>query len=227
MRSRLVLLLVALLPLFSGCNKQDLNYFTGFEAGVIDAGRFTSDNGISMKIEQNQERFDIQTPRRVLLSYETTSFEEHAGISVAPLDILDAVVTPPVPETDIPEAAEDTPTTISNAWFSGGYMNILASVEASDAALHTFSLAFAVNANETVLRLRHDSSNDSSTAKKARNVFLSFPMNDVVQAFDLFRISLGMEILSPVPVLFQWTGYEQKDGPAVLIQKEGSFTPNP
>lgn len=227
MRSRLVLLLVALLPLLSGCNKQDLNYFTGFEAGVIDAGRFTSDNGISMKIERNQERFDIQTPRRVLLSYETTSFEEHAGITVAPLDILDAVVTPPVPEADIPEDAEDTPTTIANAWFSGGYINILASVDASDAALHTFTLAFTVNANETVLRLRHDSTDDTTTAKKARNVFLSFPMNDVVQAFDLFRISLGMEILSPVPVLFQWTGYEQKGGPAVLIQKEGSFTPNP
>lgn len=223
MRKPLIILMAVLSALFAGCNKQDSTTFGGTETGFLSAGRFTSDNGVTMKVDGNEGNFDILSSRRVMLSYETHPVVSPYDVTIDLRGLWDAVIVEPVPFDDIPEDAADAPVQVTDAWFSGGYLNILAGVPYTDPALHTFSLAYAVNANNAILRLRHGSTEESTTGWQ--EVFISIPMADIVLAFDQFGASLGLKPATQIPVLFQWTWYEKIDGPAVLLEKEGSFTP--
>ena len=223
MRKPMIILMAFLAAVFAGCNKQDSTYFSGIETGYLSAGRFTTDNGATMKIDGNEGNFDILSPRRVMLSYETHPVVSPYDVTIDLRGLWDALIIEPVPASDIPEDAADAPVQVSDAWFSGGYLNILAGFAGTDPALHTFSIALTVNANDAILRLRHDGGEETST--EWQDVFLSIPMADVVQAFDQLGASLGLKPATQVPVLLQWTWYEHEGGPAVLLEKEGSFTP--
>ena len=219
------LLLLAVLALLSGCNKADTVSYAGVEAGLLGSGQFTSDNGVTMTVDGNEGAFDILTTRRVLLSYQTHPVESAARITIDLRALWEAEIVQPAAIPAMPEEVDDTPLGVTGAWFSGGYMNLLTEFKAVDPARCTFSIDFTVNANGPVLRLRLDGSEDAEGTPEKQASFVCVPMGVIVQAFDQYCLSLGRAVVSPVPVRLQWTGYASEGGTAVLLEKEGSYTP--
>ena len=102
--------LLAALVLFAGCHKQDSYTYSGIEAGSIESGVFTSDNGTKMTIAGNEGEYDVHTARRVLVSYETEPVTDPAHIRINLRGLLDAGILQPLlhidnqPGVDIPGA---------------------------------------------------------------------------------------------------------------------------
>ena len=217
---KLLPLLVAVLLLPWACRKQDSPVFTGAESGQMKGGVFTNDTGVSMTIDGNEEGYDIRTPRRVLATYRMHPLRNPGGV------VID-VVFEPDPAGALPEEAAGRPVLVTDAWFSGGYLNILAGAADGE---HGFSAAYSVEARGIILRLLDEGSPRQTDRETALGLFLSIPMAGALQAYDLLLASLGQDIGTAVPVFFQWTGYrqdgEQTADEPVLFQKEGTFRPS-
>jgi len=219
------LLLVAVLTLAVGCSKSEPAYYSGTETGFLKSGVFTTDNGRALTVDGNGTGFDIQTPRRVMATYETHLIDGSSDVTIDLLDLWDAVIPEPVPESDVPGETPDTPAQVSDAWFSAGYLNIFTGFFGEDAGLHGFTASYAFETRGIVIRLRHDGNGDTDTRETTQTAFVSLPMMGVVQAFDIYRKGLGLDLLSNIPVKLQWTWYkpdgDQLSAQTMLYEKEG------
>ena len=222
---RLILALLPALMLVSACHKQDAVTYTGLEAGTLSSGIFTSDIGVSMTVVGNEEKYDVTTTRRVLISYETHPVTDPDHIDIDILGLLDAGVLNPVHAQSLPEDPTGSPMEITDAWFSKDYLNILASFEGKEPALHDFSAAFTADEKGIVVRLDHDGSQESYSGSNILSCFLSIPISEPVLSYEQAALAVGIKSPYPAPVLLQWSARTLADGPLALYDRKGSYTP--
>jgi hypothetical protein len=222
---KLILALLPALVLWTGCHKQDSYTYSGIEAGTISGGVFTSDSGTQMAIVGNEEKFDVSSTRRVLISYETEPVTDPGHISINLLGLLDAGILQPVHARSLPADPTGFPLQVSDAWFSEKYLNILATFEGKDPEKHTFSAAYTADEKGLTLRIGHDGSQDETTGTKPLSIFLCVPMYEPVLSLDQAAQAAGQKPVRPVPVLLQWTSYTMEGGPLTLLEKKGSYLP--
>lgn len=210
-----------------GCNKQDSISFSGVESGVVRSGVFTTDNGTEMAIDGNEGGYDIQTGRRVMVSYEAHPAATSSEVVIDLRQLWDACIAEPVPADDASEEPVDTPVRISQAWFNGGYLNLYVDYFGTDPHLHAFSASYRVRGDGITVRLYHDGAAEADTRESMQDAFICIPMAGAVQTLDLQRSALGQDLSAAIPVLLQWTWYQEEDGKlseqASLFEKEGSF----
>ena len=221
----LLLIVPFVLVIFVGCKKVGPAVYTGVETGVIGGGQFTTDYGLTLRIDSNEGSFDVQTERRVMVSYETIPEENGSVSAIGIRQLWECTVVPPVPAATIPEDAADAPVELTSLWFSRGYLNMLANFSETKPAPGSFSAAYSFDPNGTILRFRHDDSDDTAASTRNNLVFLSLPLSEPILDFDQNCLQLGQTPVSPVPIIFQWTWYLQQGGEPTLIQREGSYDP--
>ena len=226
MRKLLFALLLPLLFLY-GCNKQDSVTYTGLEAGTIENGVFVSDSYTRMNVVGNDGRFDINSSRRVLVSFRTHPMTDSDRIDIDLLGLWESTSLVPVPAESLPDGPDGSPLEVSDAWFAAGYLNILASFTAKDESLHTLNAVYSASESAIVIRLRHDGSQDTATGgDKVVELFLCVPMYDPLVSYDQYAISAGKKQGSyPAPVFLQWTARTLEGGPLTLFERKGSYTP--
>ena len=223
---RLILALCSvLLLLAAGCNTQDSYTYSGIEAGTLGGGVFTSDNGTKMTVVGNEGKFDVSSTRRVLISYETHPIVADGRIDIDLLGLLDAGILQPEHARSLPEGPGGSPLEISDAWFSGEYLNILATFEGKNPEKHTFSAAYTAGEKGLALRIGHDGSQDEAAGAKPLSIFLCVPMYEPVLSLDQASQAAGQKPIRPVPVSLQWTSYTIDGGPLTLLEKKGSYLP--
>jgi len=223
---RLILSILIPAILLCSCRKQEDAIFSGTEAGNIQAGIFITDDGIKMTVVGNDNGFDINSARRVLIAYETRSVLEAGNTNIDLHRLWDAQIVTPVLSDGNPEDTADTPVQITDAWFSANYLNIVAAFPASDPALHSFTAAYSADAAGSSIRLYHDGTEDTASDAATQTAFISIPMESVRAAYEQAASGQGRTVAYPMPVLLQWTWYRQEGGQPTLLEREGSYTPS-
>ena len=223
---KLIPALLAALVFFAGCNKQDSYTYSGIEAGSIDAGVFTSDNGTKMTIAGNTEKFDVNTSRRVLVSYETEPVTDPTHIRINLLGLLDAGILQPVHVRSIPADPTGFPLEVNDAWFSDKYLNILATFDGKEPDKHIFTATYTVDDQGLSIRLDHDGAQDTTTGNDPLSIFLCVPMYEPVLSYEQQAQAAGKKPVYPVPVLLQWTARTLEGGPLTLLERKGSYRPS-
>ena len=221
---KLILFLLPVLVLLSGCNRQNGVTYFGLEAGTVSAGVFTTDEGVEMTIVGNDGKFDVATSRRVLVRYETHPILDPEHIDIDVLSLLDAGIPTPSSVDAIPDDPDGSPLQVSDAWFSAQYLNILATFNGKDPALHTFSTTYKATEKDVTFRLSHDSAEDSSTGN-ALSCFLSIPVFDPIVSYESQAMASGIKQPWPVTVVLQWTSTTLEAGPLTVYERKGSYTP--
>jgi len=148
----------AVFLLFAGCQKKDSVTYSGLEAGNIQSGIFTTDNGVEMTVVGNVGKFDVTTSRRVLVEYTTNTGLDANHVEIDVHGLWDALTTPTISASALPEETADSPIQIADAWFNAGYLNVLASFEGKDVSKHQIMTAYSVSSDGITLRLYHDGS---------------------------------------------------------------------
>ena len=217
--------LVLLLPLFlllSGCRKDGFVPYSGQEMGLIQNGSILTDEGVRLIIDGNPENYDILTSRRVLVSYKTTSIGSDRTYTIDLQELMETTVSDPIPVSEPLGLVSDDPVRISEAWFSGGYLNLTVAYAGIDPALHTFPLRFDIDGKRAVLRLYHDARESVPSDTEPKQACLCFPMEAVAAAFPA---PADKSKTTVIPVLLQWRWYEDDDPSrqTVLYVKEGTY----
>ncbi len=220
---KLILALLPLLALLGGCNKQDSYLYSGIEAGTLGGGVFTSDNGTKMTVVGNEEKFDITSTRRVLISYQTHPITDPVHIDIDVHGLLDAGILEPEHARSLPEDPSGSPCQVTDAWFSETYLNILVNFTGKEADKHTFSVAYTVDEENLTFRLGHDGSQDTEAGNGTMTVFLCIPMYEPALSFDQYAQSTGQKPERPIPVQLQWTARTLEGGPLTLQERKGSY----
>ena len=220
---KLILALLPVLALLGGCNKQDSYLYSGIEAGTLGGGVFTSDNGTKMTVVGNEEKFDITSTRRVLISYQTHPITDPVHIDIDVHGLLDAGILEPEHARSLPEDPSGSPCQVTDAWFSETYLNILVNFTGKEADKHTFSVAYTVDEENLTFRLGHDGSQDTEAGNGTMTVFLCIPMYEPALSFDQFAQSTGQKPTRPIPVVLQWTARTLDGGPLTLQERKGTY----
>ena len=220
------LILGLLLPalLLAGCHKQNAVTYSGIEAGTLDCGVFTSDNGTRMTVVGNEQKYDVTSSRRVLISYETHPVTDTDHIDIDLLALLEAGILPADRVTALPEDPDGTALQVSDAWFGADYLNILITFAGEDPAKHAFTADYTADDKGIVFRLHHDGSQES-TGSKALSVFLSIPVYEPVLVYEQCALASGIKAPYPAPVTLQWTARTLDGGPLSVYDRQGSYTP--
>lgn len=226
MKKLILSLLVTLLAL-AGCDKKDPATYSGMEAGFLSAGIFTTDNGTRMTIVGNEEKYDVSTARRALVSYTTHPITDPGHINIDLLALMDAGILLPSRTDGLDDTPAGSPVQVTDAWFSAGYLNLLASFQGKEGGKHRLSTTYTADADGMVIRLLHESTETVTAETRSQlNLFLSIPMDEPVLSYDQFAISLGKQHGTyPAPVLLQWTARTLENGPLTLYERKGSYTP--
>lgn len=222
---KVLLPLLACLLTLAGCNKQEPPVFSGFEAGTMAGGIFSSDSGTKMYVTVNEQNLDITSARRVIIQYETLSVSDPDHIEINLQGLKDAVIREPYAvDSMAADQPEGSPVEVTDAWFSGGFLNLLLSSEGKDYEKHRCSATYLVDKDRIVIRLlHHDSENVTNSMI---NAFLSIPMEEPALSYEHYAQSIGKKDgIFPAPVLFQWTARTLEGGPLTLYEREGSYMP--
>jgi len=222
---KLMTALAGTLLLLCACNKKDSVTYSGLEAGFLQSSLFTTDNGVKMNIVGNDLKLDVTSARRVLVSYETHPVTDAGRIDIDLLGLWEAGILTPASAGALGDVPDGDPVQVTDAWFNGGYLNVLASYEGKDPSKHKLSAVYMADENGIIIRLRHADIEASDDGTQVENVFLSIPMDEPVLSFDQSNQAVGKKPAYPVSVLFQWTWYTLESGPLMLYEKKGSFTP--
>ena len=220
---KLILTLLPALLLLGACNKLNTITYTGIEAGTISAGVFTTDGGTAMTVVGNEGKYDVTSSRRVLVSYESRPVTDPEHIEIDVLGLLDAGILPPQRVEALSEDPDGTALQVSDAWFSKDYLNVLANFAGKDAAKHSFTATYTVDEKGLVVRLLHESQQDTDAG--ALSCFLSLPIYDPILAYDQIAKSSGIKAPYPADVTLQWTSTTLDGGPLTLYERRGSYTP--
>ena len=222
---KLILVLLPVLVLLVGCNKEKAYTYSGIEAGTLSGGVFTSDSGTQMTVVGNEHHFDISSTRRVVISYETRPITGTGPIEIDLQNLLDAGILQAVHARSLPADPTGSPVQVNDAWFSEDYLNILATFEGKDADKHAFEAAFTVDEKELTFRLDHDGSQDAVTGGTTLSIFLCIPMYDPTVSFEQYSQAQALKPAYPVPVVLQWTGRTLEGGPLTLFERKGNYAP--
>jgi len=222
---KLIFVLLPALVLLGGCNKRDSYTYSGIEAGTLGGGVFTTDNGTEMTVVGNEEKYDVTTTRRVLVSYETHPITDPAHIDIDLKGLLDAGILRPVPVRSLPTDPSGSPLQVNDAWFSDEYLNILATFEGEEPDKHTFTASYTADEKSIFIRLDHDGSQDATAGNTPLSIFLCIPIHDSAAAFDQYAESQSQKPTHPIPVLLQWTAHTLEGGPLTLQERKGSYLP--
>ena len=218
-------LLLAGLLLVSACNVQDTLIYTGVEAGTIDSGVFTTDGNTKMNVAGNDGNYDVRTARRVLISYETLTITDPTRIDINIQALMDAAIIQPDAVESLPDDPDGSPVQVTDAWFGGGYLNILVSFPGVDASKHTLSSTFMADDESVKVRLHHDATTDTASGNKAISAFLSIPVHDLQDAYEAYAHSIGQQAIYPMPVILQWSARTMEGGPLAVYERKGSWSP--
>ena len=219
-------LLLAGLTLVAACNRKDSVTYSGMEAGIMDAGVFTSDSQTKMTVVGNEENFDVRSARRVLIYYETRPVTDSDHIDIDLLGLLDAAIVLPDAVESLPDDPDGSPIQVTDAWFSAQYLNILLFFPGDDAAKHSLTSSYVTGEDGISVRLHHDASTDTEDGDKIVSAFLSIPMHDLQQSYEAYARSQGQKQASyPMIVTLQWTARVAEAGPWAIYERKGSYTP--
>ena len=222
---RLILTLLPVLALLAGCHKQDSYSYSGIEAGTISSGVFTSDKGTQMTVVGNEDKYDVSSSRRVLISYKTHPVTDPLHIDIDLLGLMDAGILRPVHVRSLPEDPTGSPLQVSDAWFSNEYLNILATFDGKEADKHTFTATYTVDEKGISVRLDHDGSQDVTSGNTPLSLFLCVPMYELALSYDQYAQSIALKPTYPIPVILQWTARTLDGGPLTLQERKGSYLP--
>ena len=215
----------AVLLLFAGCVKKDSVTYSGLEAGTIQSGIFTTDNGVEMTVVGNVGKFDVNSSRRVLVEYTTHSELDAKHVDIDINGLWDAQILPIISPEALPKEPVDSPIQISDAWFNAGYLNLLASIEGKDVSKHLIMAAYSVSADGITFRLYHDGTADPSDS--VQDIFACVPMDEVATTYEHCCQAIGKKTIFPAPVLLQWSWYVlDEKGPLMLYERRGSYNPS-
>ena len=220
------ILLPVLLFLLPACSDGNYVIYSGMEAGTMDAGVFTSDENTKLNVVGNEGNYDVRTSRRVLISYETHQITDPNRIDIDLKGLLDAAIVMPDAVETLPEDPDGSAIQVTDAWFGGGYLNILISFPGTDASLHTITSSFNTGEDGVTLRLHHDASTDTAAGNMAISTFLSVPIYDLRQSYEAYALSQGLKQAEyPMPVILQWSARTLEGGPLAVYERKGSYTP--
>lgn len=215
---RMILALLSGLFLLSGCHKSDSVIYSGIEAGHIASGVFTTDNGVRMTVVGNEAKLDVNTSRRVLVSYKTHPLTGEGAVDIDVNGIWDAGIIVPSPVEGLPQDPSGSPVQVTDAWFSAGYLNILATYPYDKLEQHETTAAYTVGTDGIRIRLQHE----GTVGNNQEDVFLCIPMEAPVNAW---REIQKPQAPFPVSVLLQWSWYALENGPLMLYERKGAYTP--
>lgn len=216
--------LAAVFLLLAGCTDKDSVTYSGREAGNIQSGIFTTDNGVKMNIVGNDGKYDVNTERRVLVDYTTRPGADSKHIDIDISGLWDAQTVSILSMSALSKDMVDSPIRISDAWFNAGYLNLLASIQAKDVSKHMIVAAYDISANGITFRLYHEGTVEQSDT--VQDIFACVPMNEITTSYEHYCESLGKKAVFPVPVLLQWTWYAlDEKGPLMLYERKGTFNP--
>ena len=222
----LPILLPILLFLLPACSDGNYVIYTGMEAGMMDSGVFTSDENTKLNVVGNEGNYDVRSPRRVLISYETHQITDPNQIDIDLKGLVDAAIVLPDPVETIPEDPDGSAIQVTDAWFGGGYLNILISFPGADASKHTITSSFNTGEDGVTVRLHHDASTDTATGNKAISAFLSIPVYDLQASYEAYARSIGQQkAIYPMPVILQWSARTMEGGPMSVYERKGSWSP--
>ena len=222
----LPILLPILLFLLPACSDGNYVIYTGMEAGMMDSGVFTSDENTKLNVVGNEGNYDVRSPRRVLISYETHQITDPNQIDIDLKGLVDAAIVLPDPVETIPEDPDGAAIQVTDAWFGGGYLNILISFPGADASKHAITSSFNTGEDGVTVRLHHDASTDTATGNKAISAFLSIPVYDLQEAYEAYARSAGQQkAIYPMPVILQWSARTMEGGPMSVYERKGSWSP--
>ena len=221
MRKTLPLLLTLLL-LAAGCRKEGFVPYSGQEMAQVLSGTLTTDEGVKLVVDGNSGNYDVNTSRRVLVRYQTTSLGTDGSYTIDLQELWETTVANPFPASDPVGVVTDDPVRIDEAWFSGGYLNLRVAFPAVDPALHDFPMSYAIDGKKAVLRLYHDARENVPSNAELKQAFLCFPLKDVTSAYP--APSDGSKTWV-IPVLLQWRWYDREEDTqtVILYEKEGSY----
>ena len=220
------ILLPILLFLLPACSDGNYVIYTGMEAGTMDAGVFTSDENTKLNVVGNEGNYDVRTSRRVLISYETHQITDPSRIDIDLRGLMDAAIVLPDAVETIPEDPDGAAIQVTDAWFGGGYLNILLSFPGVDASKHAITSTFNTGEEGVTLRLHHDASTDTAAGDKAISAFLSIPVYDLRQSYEAYAVSIGLKQAEyPMPVILQWSARTMEGGPLAVYERKGSWSP--
>ena len=222
---KLIFVLLPALVLLGGCNKRDSYTYSGIEAGTLGGGVFTTDNGTEMAVVGNEEKYDVTTTRRVLVSYETHPITDPAHIDIDLKGLLDAGILRPVHVRSLPTDPSGSPLQVNDAWFSDEYLNILATFDGKEPDKHTFTASYTADEKSIFIRLDHDGSQDATAGNTPLSIFLCIPMDEPVLSYEQYAQSLGKKPAYPAPVILQWSARTLEGGPLTLFERKGSYLP--
>lgn len=215
---KMILALLSGILLLSGCHKSDSVIYSGIEAGHIASGVFTTDGGVRMTVVGNEGKLDVNTSRRALVSYKTHPLTGENAVEIDVNGIWDAGIIVPSPVEGLPQDPSGSPIQVTDAWFSAGYLNLLASFPCDDPAKHETTASYTVGKDGIQFRLEHE----GSLGDKQEDVFLCIPMEAPVNAYSESQKTLAT---FPVAVLLQWSWYALDSGPLMLYERKGSYAP--
>ena len=196
------------------------------EAGMMDSGVFTSDENTKLNVVGNEGNHDVRSPRRVLISYETHQITDPNRIDIDLKGLVDAAIVLPDPVETIPEDPDGAAIQVTDAWFGGGYLNILISFPGTDASKHAITSSFNTGEDGVTVRLHHDASTDTATGNKAISAFLSIPVYDLQASYEAYARSIGQQkAIYPMPVILQWSARTMEGGPMSVYERKGSWSP--
>ena len=225
MRKLIPLLLLAAF-LLAGCNKKDSVTYIGIEAGTLGSGVFVSDNGVRMYVVGNESNFDVNQSRRVVVNFETHPITDPDHIEIDLLGLMQAIIREPFPVESLDDEPFGSPIEVNDAWFGGGYLNLLVAADGKDYNKHLCSANYTVGEDGIVIRLRHDShEEDASSSNSGLTGFLSLPMDEPQLSYEHYALSVGLKQPFPVTVSLQWTSTTLDGGPLTLYERKGSYTP--
>ena len=220
------ILLPVLLFLLPACSDGNYVIYSGMEAGTMDAGVFTSDENSKLNVVGNEGNYDVRTSRRVLISYETHQITDPNRIDIDLKGLLDAAIVLPDAVETLPEDPDGSAIQVTDAWFGGGYLNILISFPGTDASKHAITSSFNTGEDGVTLRLHHDASTDTAAGNMAISTFLSVPIYDLRQSYEAYALSQGLKQAEyPMPVILQWSARTLEGGPLTVYERKGSYTP--
>ena len=196
-----------------------------FDSWGIETARKYSSDELSAILDSlgNEEKFDITSTRRVLISYQTHPITDPVHIDIDVHGLLDAGILEPEHARSLPEDPSGSPCQVTDAWFSETYLNILVNFTGKEADKHTFSVAYTVDEENLTFRLGHDGSQDTEAGNGTMTVFLCIPMYEPALSFDQYAQSTGQKPERPIPVQLQWTARTLEGGPLTLQERKGSY----
>ena len=223
---KLIAFLLLAAVLTAGCNKKDSVTYSGIEAGTLGSGVFTSDIGTRMYVVSNESNLDVSRSRRAVIQYETHPITDPNHLEINLISLLDAIIREPSPADALDNNPAGSPIEVADAWFSGGYLNLLVGSEGKDYDKHLCSAAYMVNNDGIVIRLLHQNDEGkTSAANSPLKAFLSLPMNELQQAYEQHAKSIGKKQTFPVTVTLQWTSTTLDGGSLTLNERKGSYSP--